>query len=148
MYKMKNVSPIVFMILLFGNYLAFGQTTETIDKIEKSIKADGKYAILAGNYKHFEGSVRTGLRMRNGNPNLQFQIVLIGMVVKEITTDKNLLALVEDCKTAGIQIVICQNAMKALGVSKSDLHPYLETTSSGFLYMFGLQENGFKVITL
>jgi len=148
MYKMKNVSPIVFIILLFGNYLAFGQTTETIDKIEKSIKADGKYAILAGNYKHFEGSVRTGLRMRNGNPNLQFQIVLIGMVVKEITTDKNLLALVEDCKTAGIQIVICQNAMKALGVSKSDLHPYLETTSSGFLYMFGLQENGFKVITL
>ena len=145
---MKNVSPIVFIILLFGNYLAFGQTTETIDKIEKSIKADGKYAILAGNYKHFEGSVRTGLRMRNGNPNLQFQIVLIGMVVKEITTDKNLLALVEDCKTAGIQIVICQNAMKALGVSKSDLHPYLETTSSGFLYMFGLQENGFKVITL
>jgi intracellular sulfur oxidation DsrE/DsrF family protein len=148
MYKMKNVFPIVFMILLFGNYLAFGQTTETIDKIEKSIKADGKYAILAGNYKHFEGSVRTGLRMRNGNPNLQFQIVLIGMVVKEITADKNLLALVEDCKTAGIQIVICQNAMKALGVSKSDLHPYLETTSSGFLYMFGLQENGFKVITL
>jgi intracellular sulfur oxidation DsrE/DsrF family protein len=148
MYKMKNVSPIVFMILLFGNYLALGQTTETIDKIEKSIKADGKYAILAGNYKHFEGSVRTGLRMRNGNPNLLFQIVLIGMVVKEITADKNLLALVEDCKTAGIQIVICQNAMKALGVSKSDLHPYLETTSSGFLYMFGLQENGFKVITL
>lgn len=145
---MKNVSPIVFMILLFGNYLGFGQTTETIDKIEKSIKADGKYAILAGNYKHFEGSVRTGLRMRNGNPNLQFQIVLIGMVVKEITTDENLMALVEDCKTAGIQIVICQNAMKALGVSKSDLHPYLETTSSGFLYMFGLQENGFKVITL
>jgi intracellular sulfur oxidation DsrE/DsrF family protein len=148
MYKMKNVSPIVFMILLFGNYLAFGQTTETIDKIEKSIKADGKYAILAGNYKHFEGSVRTGLRMRNGNPNLLFQIVLIGMVVKEITADKNLLALVEDCKTAGIQIVICQNAMKALGAPKSDLHPYLETTSSGFLYMFGLQENGFKVITL
>ncbi|MFC3811450.1 DsrE family protein [Lacihabitans lacunae] len=145
---MKNISPMVFIILLFGNYLALGQTTETIDKIEKSIKADGKYAILAGNYKHFEGSVRTGLRMRNGNPNLQFQIVLIGMVVKEITTDKNLLALVEDCKTAGIQIVICQNAMKALGVSKSDLHPYLETTSSGFLYMFGLQENGFKVITL
>jgi intracellular sulfur oxidation DsrE/DsrF family protein len=145
---MKNISSIVFMILLFGNYLGFGQTTETIDKIEKSIKADGKYAILAGNYKHFEGSVRTGLRMRNGNPNLQFQIVLIGMVVKEITADKNLLALVEDCKTAGIQIVICQNAMKALGVSKSDLHPYLETTSSGFLYMFGLQENGFKVITL
>jgi len=145
---MKNVSPIVFIILLFGNYLAFGQTTETIDKIEKSIKADGKYAILAGNYKHFEGSVRIAYFPSAGNPNLQFQIVLIGMVVKEITTDKNLLALVEDCKTAGIQIVICQNAMKALGVSKSDLHPYLETTSSGFLYMFGLQENGFKVITL
>jgi intracellular sulfur oxidation DsrE/DsrF family protein len=59
-----------------------------------------------------------------------------------------LLALVEDCKNAGIQMVICQNAMKALNVTKPDLHPYIETTSSGFLYMFGLQENGFKVVTL
>ncbi|MCP9770991.1 hypothetical protein EGI22_24055 [Lacihabitans sp. LS3-19] len=145
---MKTFFFSVFTLLMLGNYFSSAQTTEAIDNIEKSIKVDGKYAILAGNYKHFEGSVRTGLRMRNGNPDLQFQIVLIGMVVKEITTDEHLLALVEDCKTAGIQIVICQNAMKALSVTKADLHPYIETTSSGFLYMFGLQENGFKVITL
>jgi intracellular sulfur oxidation DsrE/DsrF family protein len=148
MSKMKNAFPLVVIVLLFGNYITYAQTTTAIDNIEKSIKADGKYAILAGNYKHFEGSVRTGLRMRKGNPNLQFQIVLIGTVVKEITTDEHLLALVEDCKTAGVPIVICQNAMKALNVTKADLHPYLETTSSGFLYIFGLQENGFKVITL
>lgn len=148
MKKMKIVLPLIFIVLLLGNHKATAQTTAAINQIENSIKADGKYAILAGNYKHFEGSVRTGLRMRKGNPNLQFQIVLIGMVVKEITTDAQLLALVEDCKTAGIQIVICQNAMKALNVTKSDLHPYIETTSSGFVYMFGLQENGYKVISL
>ncbi|MFT7068504.1 MAG: intracellular sulfur oxidation DsrE/DsrF family protein [Spirosomataceae bacterium] len=145
---MKAVFPLILIVLLFGNYSISAQTTDAIDKIEKSIKADGKYAILAGNYKHFEGSVRTGLRMRQGNPDLQFQIVMIGRVVKEITTDEHLLALVEDCKNAGIQMVICQNAMKALNVTKPDLHPYIETTSSGFLYMFGLQENGFKVVTL
>jgi intracellular sulfur oxidation DsrE/DsrF family protein len=148
MNKIKVAFPLVLTVIMFGSYFTSAQTTEAIANIEKSIKADGKYAILAGNYKHFEGSVRTGLRMRNGNPDLQFQIVLIGIVVKEITTDAHLLSLVEDCKTAGIEIVICQNAMKALNVSKSNLHPYIETTSSGFLYMFGLQENGFKVITL
>jgi putative oxidoreductase len=145
---MKIAIPLIFIILFFGSQKASAQTSEAIKQIENSIKADGKYAILAGNYKHFEGSVRTGLRMRKGNPNLQFQIVLIGIVVKEITSDKQLLALVEDCKSAGIQIVICQNAMKALNVTKSDLHPYIETTSSGFVYMFGLQENGYKVISL
>ena len=148
MKKKQIVLPLVFIILFLGSQKAAAQTTEAIKQIENSIKAKGKYAILAGNYKHFEGSVRTGLRMRKGNPDLQFQIVLIGMVVKEITTETQLLALVEDCKTAGIQIVICQNAMKALNVSKSDLHPYIETTSSGFVYMFGLQENGYKVISL
>lgn len=148
MKKMQIILPLVFIVLFLGSQKAFAQTTEAIKQIENSIKANGKYAILAGNYKHFEGSVRTGLRMRKGNPDLQFQIVLIGMVVKEITTDVQLLALVEDCKTAGVQIVICQNAMKALNVSKSDLHPYIETTSSGFIYMFGLQENGYKVISL
>jgi putative oxidoreductase len=146
--KIKIVFPLIVIVLLVGNYSTSAQSTDAIDKIEKSIKPDGEYAILAGNYKHFEGSVRTGLRMRKGNPELEFQIVMIGMVVKEITTDEHLLALVEDCKTAGIQIVICQNAMKALNVTKSDLHPYIETTSSGFLYMFGLQENGFKVVNL
>ena len=145
---MQTVIPLVLIVLFLGSQKASEQTTEAIKQIETSIKADGKYAILAGNYKHFEGSVRTGLRMRKGNPNLQFQIVLIGIVVKEITSDKQLLALVEDCKSAGIQIVICQNAMKALNVVKSDLHPYIETTSSGFVYMFGLQENGYKVISL
>ncbi len=148
MNKIKIVFPLIIVVLLAGNYSTSAQSTDAIDKIEKSIKSDGKYAILAGNYKHFEGSVRTGLRMRQGNPDLQFQIVLIGMVVKEITTDEHLLALVENCKTAGIKIVICENAMKALNVAKSDLHPYIETTSSGFLYMFGLQENGFKVVNL
>lgn len=148
MSKMKIVFPLVLVALVVGSYRCAAQSTDAIDKVEKSIKSDGKYAILAGNYKHFEGSVRTGLRMRKGNPNLQFQIVMIGMVVKEITTDENLLALVEDCKTAGIEIVICENAMKALKVTKADLHPYIETTSSGFLYMFGLQENGFKVVNL
>lgn len=145
---MQIILPLVFIVLFLGSQKAFAQTTEAIKQIENSIKANGKYAILAGNYKHFEGSVRTGLRMRKGNPDLQFQIVLIGLVVKEITTDAQLLALVEDCKTTGIQIIICQNAMKALNVSKSDLHPYIETTSSGFVYMFGLQENGYKVISL
>lgn len=148
MSKMKIVFPLVLVALVLGSYHGAAQSTDAIDRIEKSIKSDGKYAILAGNYKHFEGSVRTGLRMRKGNPDLQFQIVMIGMVVKEITTDEHLLALVEDCKTAGIEIVICENAMKALKVTKADLHPYIETTSSGFLYMFGLQENGFKVVTL
>ena len=145
---MKTVFPLLLIGLLFGNYSISAQSTDAIDKIEKSIKPNGKYAILAGNYKHFEGSVRTGLRMRQGKPNLQYQIVMIGRVVKEITTDEHLLALVEDCKTAGIEIVICQNAMKALKVTKADLHPYIETTSSAFLYMFGLQENGFKVVNL
>lgn len=146
MSKMKIVFPMILVALVVGSYRSAAQSTDAIDKIEKSIKSDGKYAILAGNYKHFEGSVRTGLRMRKGNPDLQFQIVMIGMVVKEITTDEHLLELVEDCKTAGIEIVICENAMKALKVTKADLHPYIETTSSGFLYMFGLQENGFKVV--
>jgi hypothetical protein len=67
---MKAVFPLILIVLLFGNYSISAQTTDAIDKIEKSIKADGKYAILAGNYKHFEGSVRTGLRMRQGNPDL------------------------------------------------------------------------------
>ena len=138
---------IIITSLVFGN-TAMAQSSSAIAQVEESIKANGKYAILAGNYKHLEGAVRTGLRMRAEKPGIVFQIVLIGPVVKEISVEKHLIELVEDCARADIKIVLCQNAMKALGVDKADLHPYLETTSSGFLYIFGLQENDFKVLTL
>jgi hypothetical protein len=64
MKKMQIVITLIFIVLWLGSHKASAQTTEAINQIENSIKADGKYAILAGNYKHFEGSVRTGLRMR------------------------------------------------------------------------------------
>ncbi|OWW25835.1 hypothetical protein B4Q04_09585 [Zobellia sp. OII3] len=121
---------------------------QSVQEIENSIKNDGKYALLVQNSNHFMASVMTGEEYKNKSKAIQFEIVLIGKVVKDLATNKELAPLVEKAQKLGIRIVVCEFAMNKLGVKKSDYPSYVETTSNGFTYFFGLQENGFKTISL
>ena len=79
---------------------------------------------------------------------MDFQIVLISAVAKDLATDESLKDFIEISEKAGLRIVVCESAMNHFGVKKSDYHPSIETTPDGFVYMFGLQEKGFKTISL
>ncbi len=145
---MKNFPIPVFLVLVFlvgFTFSSHAQETE-ITTIENSIKPDGRYAILASNRRIFESSVRNGLNFRSKFSVSQFQIVVVGPIVKELAEDRSLIPLVEQCKAAGVEIVLCEVAMANLGVKKEELHPYIQTTVGAYQYMFGLQENGFKTL--
>lgn len=118
----------------------------SIDQVENSIKPDGKYAILASNRRIFESSVRNGKNFKSKYPNSQFQIVVVGPIVKELAEDESLIPKIEESKENGVPIILCRVAMAHLGVKKEDLHPYIQTTVGAYQYMFGLQENGFRTL--
>lgn len=101
---------------------------------------------MASNRRIFESSVRNGENFRTKFPESQFQIVVVGPIVKELADDESLIPLVEKCEKYGVKIVLCQVAMAKLGVKKEDLHPYIQTTVGAYQYMFGLQENGFRTL--
>lgn len=122
--------------------------TEKGNEVENQIKADGKYAILVRQGKHFKASVMTAMEMTAKHSEIQFEIVLLGESVKELATDPELLPFVNQCQTAGVKIIICGFAMKQLEVEPSELPNYVEITPNGFTFIFGLQEMGFKTITL
>lgn len=132
-------------ITLFNDVKAQNLTTS---QVENAIKKDGKYALLVQNSKHFMVSVMTGEEYKTENPDIQFEIVLIGEVVKDLAEKEDLKPFIEKAQKAGVKIVVCEFAMEKLGVKKSQYQPSILTTPNGFTYLFGLQELGFKTITL
>ena len=132
-------------ITLFNDVKAQNLTTS---QVENAIKKDGKYALLVQNSKHFMVSVMTGEEYKTKNTGIQFEIVLIGEVVKDLAEKEDLKPFIEKAQKTGVKIVVCEFAMNKLGVKKSQYQPSILTTPNGFTYLFGLQELGFKTITL
>lgn len=146
---MKKQIIIIALFLLgitfFNDVKAQSLTTS---QVENAIKKDGKYAILVQNSKHFMVSVMTGEEYKTKNTGIQFEIVLIGEVVKDLAEKEDLKPFIEKAQKTGVKIVVCEFAMEKLGVKKSQYQPSIRTTPNGFTYLFGLQELGFKTITL
>ncbi|MBP6662426.1 MAG: DsrE family protein [Paludibacter sp.] len=146
---MKKQIIIIALFLLgitfFNDVKAQSLTTS---QVENTIKKDGKYAILVQNSMHFMVSVMTGEEYKAKSPKIEFEIVLIGEVVKDLAENPELKPFIEKAQKAGVKIVVCEFAMEKLGVKKSQYQPSIRTTPNGFTYLFGLQELGFKTITL
>lgn len=142
-----------FLIALFvfvGSVFYTSANAQSISvlAIENSVKKDGKYALLVSNANYFSPAVISGAEMKANHPKMKFEIVLVGPVVKDLADDPNLISFIEISEKAGIRIVVCEFAMKKMGVTKADYPSSIETTPDGFVYLFGLQENGFKTISL
>lgn len=146
---MKNQLLIILSIFVGSVlYTPVNAQSLSVSAVENSIKKDGKYAILVSNARYFQAAVMTGKALKTNNPKLDFEVVLIGPVAKDLATDENLNSFIEISEKVGVRIVVCEAAMTHFGVKKSDYHSSIETTPDGFIYLFGLLENGFKTITL
>lgn len=146
---MKNQFFIILLVFV-GSLLLTPVTAQSlnISEIENSIKQDGKYAILVSNSRYFQAAVRTGKGLKAKHPELDFQVVLIGPVVKDLAKDESLKSSIETSEKFGIRLVVCEAAMNHFELKQTDYHNYIAFTPDGFVYLLGLQESGFKTITL
>ncbi|MFD2551367.1 DsrE family protein [Bizionia sediminis] len=146
---MKN--SFLIMLFIFTASILFtpsmAQTTP-VNEVENAVKANGKYAILVSNTRYLQAAVNTGSSLKTTKPNISFEVVLIGPVVKELAQNPDLKATIQASKSAGIRLVVCETAMHHFNLQPSDYNAHIEFTPDGFIYLFGLQETGFKTITL
>lgn len=145
--KNQTLITILFILTVFVPVKIYAQHSPT-QSIENAIKKKGKYAILVQNEPHFMASVMTGEEYKAKSKSIQFEIILIGPIVKDLAEKEALKPFIEKAKNSGIKIVVCEFAMEKLGVKKSQYPSSVLTTPNGFTYIFGLQELGFKSITL
>ena len=93
-------------------------------------------------------SIMTGQEMLKNNPKSTFEIVMIAAAVKDIAEDNELKEMMKKANAAGIKFTSCEFAMNKLGVNKSQYLEFVQTTPNAFIYLFELQEKGFKQIIL
>lgn len=146
---MKNQFLIILFIFLGSTlYSSANAQSLSVEAIENAVKEDGKYAILASNSRYFQAAVKTGVGLKAKNQEVDFEIVLIGPVVKDLAQDESLKSVIEMGEKIGIRIVVCEFAMEHAGLEQEDFHNSIQFTPDGFLYLFGLEEVGYKTITL
>lgn len=146
---MKN--QILIIALSFFAFIPYtslkAQTTE-INTIETSIKKDGKYALLVRNVQHLKAAIITGKELKTKYPDIQFEIVACGELVKSIAETTDLQNLIHESLEKEVKVLVCGLSIRQLNIDATAIPKTIPLTENGLIYIFGLQENGFKTITL
>lgn len=147
---MKIYSIILFIALsILGANAASAQTAEDIRRTEQSIQKRGKYALLVMKAQHLKAAILTGFELKSKNAEIDFQIVACGELVKQISTDKTLKDIAQEAVNKnGLKILVCGLSIQQFEVDKTLLPEETPVTDNGLIYLFGLQEQGYKTVIL
>lgn len=145
----KYITALLFISFIMGTTNISAQTAEEINHVEQSIKTNGKYALLVMNPKHLKVAIMTGEKFKDKSKKIGFQIVTCGEVVKEISTNQELKkTVIEAVQKYGLKIVVCGLTVKQLNIDKTLLPAETPIVNNGIVYMFGLEELGYKSISI
>lgn len=124
----------------------FSTTTQAQTTLEK----DHNYVVLTRKIPQLKPIILTAqeLSAQDGDEFGDFQVVICGKTVSDLT-DKNLMApYLEQAKKAGVHIKACGFSLKKFGVNKEDIPSEIEVVQNGLLHDFELQKKGYLSIEL
>ncbi|RBA29177.1 hypothetical protein [Flavobacterium tibetense] len=142
------------IILTISSFLWFipkatAQTKQEIKKTEQAIKKKGKYALLVRNVEHLKAAIQTGMEFKTRSNKIDFQIVICRKVIQEITSNNKLQSQIQlAINQKQFKILACGLSLKKLDINPTLLPSEMKSTTNGLTYIFGLQELGYKTITL
>ncbi|ADY51166.1 secreted protein [Pseudopedobacter saltans DSM 12145] len=146
---MKSYIILSIALLLLGATNSNAQNSPSIQQIENSLRKNGKYAMLVMKTQHLIAGIKTGKVLKSKSRKIDFQILVCGELVKEISVNKDLQKQIIDAVNINqIKILVCGLSIQQFGVDELLLPKEMLRTENGLIYMFGLQEQGFKTLIL
>lgn len=146
---MKTILITFLALMTFGAGNLNAQTAESIQKTEQSIRKNGKYALLVMKALHLKTAINTGIEFKANSKKIDFQIIVCGELVKEISQDAALQSIIKNAVTQHeLKVLVCGLSIEQLKVDKTLLPNEIKVTRNGLIYMFGLQEKNYKSIVL
>ncbi len=135
--------------VLIGATTVVNATNLTHAKNESALQVTtgDKYAILVQSTKNLRASIMTGSEMKQANPALTFEIVIMGQMVQELN-DKELRPILDGANKAGIKLVVCEFALQVYGVDLQNLPAYFVGTPNAHKYMFQLNEKQYNTLSI
>ncbi|MEJ2881469.1 hypothetical protein [Pedobacter sp. GR22-6] len=144
--KTNFLSTLILIIaLIFISNYSNAQTQTFGNKVEYK-GAKKKLAVMISDVKHFNTTVETVESLKLKENGLTFEIVIVGILAKEIVENKELIELIDRAEKSGAQLVICEYALDILKVDKSKLDKRIMITPNALIYMFELNDKGYNTL--
>ncbi|UJH89664.1 DsrE family protein [Antarcticibacterium sp. 1MA-6-2] len=81
------------------------------------------------------------LKVEDGAKFGDFQIVMYGANVKELTNKEDMEAYTSKAKAAGVSISVCKISLDRLGINPAELHEYIQVVDHAYTHLIQLQKN-------
>jgi len=140
--KILFYSSIFLVLSLFSNANLQAQ------QIDSNIK--NNYVVLTKKIPQLQPIILTAeaLRAEDGENFGDFQIIICGKEIGDITDTAKMNGFIEKAKRAGVQLVACGFSLNKFKVDKAEVPKEFKTVENGILYNFQLQKKGYKSLSL
>ncbi len=108
------------------------------------------YVVLTKNVAQLQPIILTAeaLKAEEGKAFGDFQVVICGKGIGDITDVEKMKDFVEKAEKAGVQLVACGFSLNKFKVDKTKIPKDIKTVENGILYNFQLQKKGYKSLSL
>lgn len=138
-------------ILFFALFINVGVTHAQVNTSNQKSEYKGSnknLAVMVTDAMHFGVAVETVEQLNLKENKISFEIVMVGMLAKEIVENTEMKSVIERAIAAGAKLVVCEYALNLLKVDKTKLDKRIAITPNAWIYMFELQDKGYNTLTI
>lgn len=136
---------ILLTVLIFNSRYSNAQTQTLGNKVEYH-GSNKKLAVMVSDVNHFKATAETIELLKLKENGLTFEIVIVGILAKEIIENQELVKIIDSIEKTGAKLVICEYALDILKVDKSKLDKRISITPNALIYMFELEDKGYHTL--
>jgi len=136
---------------LFSSLFLMLSLFSTIESQAQQLDNDkNNYVVLTKKVPQLQPIILTAeaLKAEDGKAYGDFQVIICGKLIGDITDPKKMGDFVEKAKNAGVQINACGFSLNKFKVDKTKIPEGIHTVENGILHNFQLQKKGYKSISL
>jgi intracellular sulfur oxidation DsrE/DsrF family protein len=140
--KTNIFSLLLFVLTIFGTSNLKAQQKDNTDK--------NNYIVITRKVPQLQPIILTAesLKAEDGDAFGDFQVVICGQEIGDITHPDKINSFIERAEKAGVQIKACGFSLKKFDVDKTKVPEKIKIVENGILYNFQLQKKGYKSISL
>jgi intracellular sulfur oxidation DsrE/DsrF family protein len=140
-------STLLIAFILFTTFTEVQGQKKLDQQTVADLQTTPKYGFILTTERHFKGVLGMyDLLIENGLEIEAYEIVVKGMVVKELTKGSELETFFEKYK-GKVKVSVCSVAMEKLGVKEESLFDGLDITPTASVRMLQLQALGYNTLT-
>lgn len=117
-----------------------------VEKVEQSLKEDGKYALFVHTTNQFKAAMITAEQLQAMDKKISLQVVMAGPVLKDLVEEEGLKNLAVKMIELDVSLVACGIALKEMDIAPESLPEEVQVTDNAAIYLWGLQELGYKTL--